>query len=203
MTDAAEFPQMMHTAIDTTNARELAEFYRQLLGLRYRPGDEPPAEGPDDGADCLVLLDADGTRKLAFQEVEHLKPTTWPTHDVPMQMHTTSGSPASPNWIGTGSGPRYSAPECSWTGPLPRSRCTCSPTRPVTRSASSSAERGRRYWGPSESTGSVAVRGLSTRSRHCQVGSGRRCQRLMKYCWGLLCAGVPNRYSSSIPSGTL
>jgi catechol 2,3-dioxygenase-like lactoylglutathione lyase family enzyme len=84
--DASEYPQMVHTAIDTTDARALAEFYRQLLGLRYRPGDEPPADGADH-ADGLVLVDADGTRKLAFQQVERLEPTTWPSHDVPMQMH--------------------------------------------------------------------------------------------------------------------
>jgi catechol 2,3-dioxygenase-like lactoylglutathione lyase family enzyme len=85
--NASEYPQMVHTAIDTTDARALAEFYRELLGLRYRPGDEPPADGNDDGADWLVLVDADGTRKLAFQQVEQLKPTTWPSHEVPMQMH--------------------------------------------------------------------------------------------------------------------
>jgi catechol 2,3-dioxygenase-like lactoylglutathione lyase family enzyme len=77
-----EYPQLLQTAIDTTDARALAEFYRQLFGLRYRPGDEPPAE-----ADWLVLVDAAGTRKLAFQQVERLEPTTWPAHDVPMQLH--------------------------------------------------------------------------------------------------------------------
>ena len=82
----AEYPQLLQTAIDTTDARGLAEFYRELLGLRYRPGDEPPAEGVDD-ADWLVLVDADGTRRLAFQQVERLERTTWPSHDVPMQMH--------------------------------------------------------------------------------------------------------------------
>jgi catechol 2,3-dioxygenase-like lactoylglutathione lyase family enzyme len=82
-----EYPQMLHTAIDTTDARGLAEFYRELLGLRYRPGDEPPADGTPDDADWLVLVDADGRRKLAFQEVERLERTTWPQHDVPMQMH--------------------------------------------------------------------------------------------------------------------
>ena len=81
----AEYPQLLHTAIDTTDARALAEFYRRLLGLRYRPGDEPPAGG--DEADWLVLVDANGVRKLAFQQVERLERTTWPTHDVPMQMH--------------------------------------------------------------------------------------------------------------------
>jgi len=83
----AEYPQLLHTAIDTTDARALAEFYRQLLGLRYRQGDEPPAAGEADDADWLVLVDANGARKLAFQQVERLERTTWPSHDVPMQMH--------------------------------------------------------------------------------------------------------------------
>ena len=50
-----DYPQLLHTAIDTTDARALAEFYRQLLGLQYRLGDEPPAEGEADDADWLVL----------------------------------------------------------------------------------------------------------------------------------------------------
>jgi catechol 2,3-dioxygenase-like lactoylglutathione lyase family enzyme len=81
------FPQLMHTALDTTDARGLAEFYRQLLGLKYRPGDEPPADGELDDADWLVLVDSAGNRKLAFQQVDTLTPSTWPTHDVPMQLH--------------------------------------------------------------------------------------------------------------------
>lgn len=81
------YPRLLHTAIDTTDPRGLAEFYRELMGLHYRPGDEPPAEGPDDDTAWLVLLDADGRRQLAFQQVEHLERTTWPGHDVPMQMH--------------------------------------------------------------------------------------------------------------------
>jgi catechol 2,3-dioxygenase-like lactoylglutathione lyase family enzyme len=85
--DSTDFPRLLHTAIDTTDARGLAEFYRELLGLRYRPGDEAPADGADVDADWLVLVDADGARKLAFQEVERLERTTWPSHDVPMQMH--------------------------------------------------------------------------------------------------------------------
>ena len=81
------YPRLLHTAIDTTDPRGLAEFYRELMGLHYRPGDEPPAEGPDGDTAWLVLLDADGRRQLAFQQVEHLERTTWPSHDVPMQMH--------------------------------------------------------------------------------------------------------------------
>jgi catechol 2,3-dioxygenase-like lactoylglutathione lyase family enzyme len=83
----ADYPQLLHTAIDTTDARALAEFYRQLLGLRYRPGDEPPADASAGEAGWLVLVDADGRRKLAFQQVGRLERTTWPEHDVPMQMH--------------------------------------------------------------------------------------------------------------------
>lgn len=82
----SEYPQLLHTVLDTTDVRGLAEFYRELMGLRYRPGDEPPTEGPDD-ADWLVLTDDAGNRKLAFQLVERLERTTWPRHDVPMQLH--------------------------------------------------------------------------------------------------------------------
>ena len=83
----AEYPQLLHTVLDTTRPRELAEFYRRLLGLRYRPGDEPPTDGAADDADWLVLVDASGARKLAFQEVDRLTRTTWPEQDVPMQLH--------------------------------------------------------------------------------------------------------------------
>jgi catechol 2,3-dioxygenase-like lactoylglutathione lyase family enzyme len=83
----AEYPQLLHTVLDTTKPRELAEFYRQLLGLQYRPGDEPPTDGSPDDADWLVLVDSSGARKLAFQQVDRLARTTWPRHDVPMQLH--------------------------------------------------------------------------------------------------------------------
>jgi catechol 2,3-dioxygenase-like lactoylglutathione lyase family enzyme len=83
----AEYPQLLHTVLDTTQPRELAEFYRQLLGLRYRAGDEPPTGGTPDEADWLVLVDSDGVRRLAFQKVDHLPRTTWPRHDVPMRLH--------------------------------------------------------------------------------------------------------------------
>ncbi|HLN75929.1 MAG TPA: VOC family protein [Nocardioidaceae bacterium] len=83
----AQYPRLLHTVLDTPRPRELAEFYRKLLGLRYRPGDEPPVDGAPDTADWLVLVDADEVRKLAFQQVDHLPRTTWPKPDVPMQLH--------------------------------------------------------------------------------------------------------------------
>lgn len=82
-----EYPQLLHTAIEATNARALAEFYRQLLGLKYRPGDEPSQDGSADDRNWLVLLTQEGQRRLAFQQVGRLERTTWPEHDVPMQMH--------------------------------------------------------------------------------------------------------------------
>jgi len=82
-----EYPELLHTVLDTTDARSLAEFYRQLLGLVYRSGDEPPADATADNADWLVLTDAAGVRKLAFQQVDELPRSTWPEHDVPQQLH--------------------------------------------------------------------------------------------------------------------
>jgi catechol 2,3-dioxygenase-like lactoylglutathione lyase family enzyme len=46
-----------------------------------------PADASAGEAGWLVLVDADGRRKLAFQQVGRLERTTWPEHDVPMQMH--------------------------------------------------------------------------------------------------------------------
>ncbi len=75
--------------LDTTDARGLAEFYRQLLGYEYRPGDEPPPPGEPDaaGADWLVLVDPEGRARLAFQHVERLPRSTWPDDGVPQQLH--------------------------------------------------------------------------------------------------------------------
>ena len=88
MTDPTTPPRLRQVVLDTTDARSLAEFYRRLLGLRYRPGDEPPASGPDpNGADWLVLRTADGVPQLAFQQVERLPAATWPDGEVPQQLH--------------------------------------------------------------------------------------------------------------------
>jgi hypothetical protein len=75
--------------LDCTDARALAEFYRQLLGFAYRPGDEPPAAGQADerGGDWLVLRSPAGGPQIAFQQVEQLPEATWPTNTVPQQLH--------------------------------------------------------------------------------------------------------------------
>ena len=81
------YPQLLHTVLDTPDVRGLAEFYRQLLGLLYRPGDEPAIRNAGDDVDWLVLTDTHGNRQLAFQHVDQLRRTTWPAPEVPMQMH--------------------------------------------------------------------------------------------------------------------
>lgn len=81
------FPRLVQTVLDCTDARELAEFYRQLLGFHYRPGDEPPADGRPDESDWLVLRDSNGTNRLAFQQVEKLLTATWPEGPIPQQLH--------------------------------------------------------------------------------------------------------------------
>ena len=81
--------RMIQTVLDGPDVRGLAEFYRALLGWVYRPGDEPPAPGEPDpkGDDWLVLRSPDGGRRLAFQKVEGLTPSTWPDQSVPQQLH--------------------------------------------------------------------------------------------------------------------
>jgi catechol-2,3-dioxygenase len=83
----ADFPVLLHTAIDARDCRGLAEFYRELLGLQYRAGDEPPTDGSEDDADWLVMVDSDGKRVLTVQEKRDTTPPTWPSEKVPMQMH--------------------------------------------------------------------------------------------------------------------
>lgn len=89
MTGGTPRPKLCQVVLDTIDARDTAEFWRQLLGLVYRPGHEPPAAGQDDpeGRDWLNLFDPDGTPRLAFQQVPSLEPTTWPDHAVPQQLH--------------------------------------------------------------------------------------------------------------------
>ena len=70
--------------LDATDIRGLAEFYRQLLGFRYRPGDE---QTDPDGDDWLVLRDPAGRSGLAFQKVDVLPEVTWPEGPVPQQLH--------------------------------------------------------------------------------------------------------------------
>jgi hypothetical protein len=81
--------RLVQTVLDTTNPRQLAEFYRQLLGWSYPPDHEPPPAGqPDpDGDDWLNLRAPGGGHGLAFQKTERLARSTWPSPEVPQQLH--------------------------------------------------------------------------------------------------------------------
>ncbi len=83
------YPVVGQVVFDTLDARRAAEFWRELLGIGYRPGHEPPRDGADDvrGRDWLNLVSASGDRWLAFQQVGELTTPTWPSPGVPQQLH--------------------------------------------------------------------------------------------------------------------
>ena len=80
---------VQQVVLDGIDARVLAEFYRELFGLEYRPGDEPPPAGePDErGRDWLVLQNPHGGWPLAFQQVAEMPAATWPDGPIPQQVH--------------------------------------------------------------------------------------------------------------------
>ena len=86
-------PQLLHTVLDAVDVRSEAQFWRDLLGLAYRPGDEVPDEGPDD-ADWLVLTHPDGRRCLAIQGVDALTPSRWPEPGHPSVSHLDTTVPS-------------------------------------------------------------------------------------------------------------
>lgn len=79
------FPTLHQVVLDTTEPRKLAEFYRELLGLRYRHGDEPSATG--DAPDWLALRHPDGGPAIAVQLVATLPEPTWPHGEHPQMLH--------------------------------------------------------------------------------------------------------------------
>jgi hypothetical protein len=94
-TPAVATPHIRQVVLDAPDARLLAEFYRALFGLEYRPGDEPPAPGAPDpnGADWLVLRAPDGAPGLAFQQVPDLPAPTWPDGPRPQMLHLDTTVP--------------------------------------------------------------------------------------------------------------
>ena len=95
MDDEQAFPVIRQTVMDTNDPRRLAEFYRRLFGLRYRPGDEPPGPGQPDpkGQDWLVLKSQVNGVALAFQKVAELPEATWPDGPIPQQLHLDTTVP--------------------------------------------------------------------------------------------------------------
>jgi hypothetical protein len=86
---STDFPKLFQVVLDATDARRLAEFYRELLGWQYAPGHEPPPPGQPDplGEEWLVLREPSGTQRIAFQHVPALPKATWPEGPIPQQLH--------------------------------------------------------------------------------------------------------------------
>jgi catechol 2,3-dioxygenase-like lactoylglutathione lyase family enzyme len=81
-------PTLRSIVLDTTDPRVLADFYHQLLGYPYGPGFEPSARGAEDAdVDWVLLETSPGGPYLAFQQVNELPESTWPTTEVPQQLH--------------------------------------------------------------------------------------------------------------------
>jgi hypothetical protein len=85
----ATYPTLRQVVLDGTDVRALAEFYRRLFGLVYRPGDED-----EQGQDWLVLTNPGGLQ-LAFQQVTDLPTSTWPAPGIPQQLHLDTTVPSS------------------------------------------------------------------------------------------------------------
>jgi catechol 2,3-dioxygenase-like lactoylglutathione lyase family enzyme len=88
------FPAVRQTVLDCRDPRELGDFYRDLLGYRYRPGDQTPS----DGEDWLVLRPTEGPHGLAFQlNPEYVPPVWTPEADRPgdqqMMLHLDMAVP--------------------------------------------------------------------------------------------------------------
>ena len=81
--DGGDRPFVRQVVLDCPHPRTLAEFYRELLGYAYRPGDEPPPAGRPDplGGDWLVLrpeaADPSSGRGIAFQQSDDYVPPVW------------------------------------------------------------------------------------------------------------------------------
>ena len=75
----AGIARMRSVVFDCPDTRELAEFYRDLLGWEItHAGDDEP-----DG----WMVVSDGTYRIDFQRVADYRPPTWPDPAVPQQLH--------------------------------------------------------------------------------------------------------------------
>jgi predicted enzyme related to lactoylglutathione lyase len=65
---------LRQTTVDCADTRELAEFYRQLLGWQFRPGHEV---ADPEGDEFLVIVDPERPVGIAFQRSDAAV-TPWP-----------------------------------------------------------------------------------------------------------------------------
>jgi catechol 2,3-dioxygenase-like lactoylglutathione lyase family enzyme len=65
------------TVIDCPDPRGLAAFYAAVLGMRVN----------EDSPDWVVIGEAPGARRLAFQRTEKWVPPSWPDPDRPQHLH--------------------------------------------------------------------------------------------------------------------
>lgn len=75
------YPRLRSTVLDTTDVPTLAEFYRRLLGWSY-----PEGFDIEEFTDWRSIVGPSGER-LSFQQVDELPSTTWPSAEVPQQLH--------------------------------------------------------------------------------------------------------------------
>src|ERR1700744_5793304 len=71
-------PRLRSVVLDTTDPRRLGDFYHPPLGFPYVGTGE---------ADWVLLETAPDGPYLAFQKVDELPESTWPTTEVPQQLH--------------------------------------------------------------------------------------------------------------------
>ncbi|GAA1575970.1 VOC family protein [Kribbella hippodromi] len=69
----AMYPNFVY---DCPDAKRLAEFYGEILGWRVESREGWCEIRPEDNSNCI-----------SFQTVENYKAPTWPTQDVPQQLH--------------------------------------------------------------------------------------------------------------------
>ena len=83
------FPRLRSTVLDTRDVPALAEFYRQLLGWEYAPGNGPDDEEADEWRIIRSPLDGRHPRgqMLAVQHADQVSRSTWPDPEVPQQLH--------------------------------------------------------------------------------------------------------------------
>ena len=62
--------------MDCPDAGALARFYGEILGWKVEARDDWADIKPEDGSNCI-----------SFQQVADFKAPSWPTQDVPQQMH--------------------------------------------------------------------------------------------------------------------